>query len=642
MKIAASTSPNPARLTTPRRTPWIVWAVALVLLAATFTLSGLNGRLNQQGLLSGLVLVSIVMGYATVGVLVASRNPGNRIGPLLMIASLSLAAFGFADEYLIYGVETRPGSLPGAGFVGILSNVAFVPLLVVLILVVLLFPTGRVPSPRWRHLPPAVLVLFALGIAGTALAPGPLDTGVDAIIENPLGVEALGPVTDLAQGVGFVGLLPFLVASIVALVLRYRRSEGEERQQIRWLVYVVSVVGLLVLVSIAVELFPGETPLGDPLFISIFVAVGIGLPAAIGVAILKFRLYDLDLVIKKTALYATVAISLTALFVGVAVAIGAIAGDSQIGSVVAAAAIGVAFWPALRLARWVADRVVYGRRATPYEVLAEFSHRVAGSYASEGVLPRMAAILAGAVGAARAVVWLRIGGELRAAGSAPVESEIPSAVPTTADRLPDLPGDSVAEVRDQGELLGALAVSMPANDPMNPSKERLVRDLASQAGLVLRNVRLIEELRASRQRIVAAQDVRAKQLERNIHDGAQQQLVALAVKLRLAEGIAEREPTKTRAMLSELQAEATSALEDLRDLARGIYPPLLADKGLPVALEAQARKAAVHVRYRDRRRRTLPAGRGVGALLLLPRGSAERGEVRSSHPRRGAVVGERR
>jgi signal transduction histidine kinase len=102
----------------------------------------------------------------------------------------------------------------------------------------------------------------------------------------------------------------------------------------------------------------------------------------------------------------------------------------------------------------------------------------------------------------------------------------------------------------------------------------------------LRNVRLIDELRASRRRIVAAQDERAKQLERNIHDGAQQQLVALTVKLRLAEGLAEREPAKTRAMLSELQAEATSALEDLRDLARGIYPP---DARLPGDSRVQTR-----------------------------------------------------
>jgi signal transduction histidine kinase len=130
---------------------------------------------------------------------------------------------------------------------------------------------------------------------------------------------------------------------------------------------------------------------------------------------------------------------------------------------------------------------------------------------------------------------------------------------------------------------------------MTPSRERLVRDLASQAGLVLRNVRLIEELRASRQRLVAAQDAERRRLERNIHDGAQQQLVALTVKLRLLEQTAARDPAKAVEIAEQLQHETTTALEDLRDLARGIYPPLLADEGLPAALTAQARKAEIPV-----------------------------------------------
>jgi signal transduction histidine kinase len=128
---------------------------------------------------------------------------------------------------------------------------------------------------------------------------------------------------------------------------------------------------------------------------------------------------------------------------------------------------------------------------------------------------------------------------------------------------------------------------------MTPAKRKLVQDLASQAGLVLRNVRLIEELRASRRRIVTAQDARAKKLERNIHDGAQQRLVALAVKLRLAEQLTKRDPDKAAEMLADLQRETTETLEELRDLARGIFPPLLADKGLAEALRSQAQKAAV-------------------------------------------------
>ncbi len=124
---------------------------------------------------------------------------------------------------------------------------------------------------------------------------------------------------------------------------------------------------------------------------------------------------------------------------------------------------------------------------------------------------------------------------------------------------------------------------------------KLCTDLAAQAGLVLRNVRLIEDLRASRQRLVAAQDEERRKIERNLHDGAQQQLVALAVKGRLVSGILDRDPEKARSLLEEIQTETTDALETLRDLAHGIYPPVLADQGLPAALQAQARKAPLPV-----------------------------------------------
>jgi signal transduction histidine kinase len=150
-------------------------------------------------------------------------------------------------------------------------------------------------------------------------------------------------------------------------------------------------------------------------------------------------------------------------------------------------------------------------------------------------------------------------------------------------------------VRHGGELLGAISVVTSPSDPLGPERQRLVEDVAAQTALVLRNVRLIEELRDSRRRIVAAQDERAKALERNIHDGAQQQLVAMAVKQRLAESLVDRDPAKAKRMLADIQTETQEALETLRDLARGIYPPLLADKGLGVALTAQARKAAIPV-----------------------------------------------
>jgi signal transduction histidine kinase len=150
-------------------------------------------------------------------------------------------------------------------------------------------------------------------------------------------------------------------------------------------------------------------------------------------------------------------------------------------------------------------------------------------------------------------------------------------------------------VRYRGEVLGALSLQKPPSDPITSAERKLLDDVASQAGLVLRNARLIEELRASRQRIVSAQDTAARRLERNLHDGAQQQLVALAVKTRLADSLVGRDEAKAHEMLSQIEAEMQDALENLRDLARGIYPPLLADQGLAVALEAQAKRSLVPV-----------------------------------------------
>jgi signal transduction histidine kinase len=160
--------------------------------------------------------------------------------------------------------------------------------------------------------------------------------------------------------------------------------------------------------------------------------------------------------------------------------------------------------------------------------------------------------------------------------------------------MPALPdADISVPVVHGGDLLGAISIRMPKGEPLRPAGQQLVTDVASQAALVLSNVGLVEDLRASRQRLVTAQDEARRRLERNIHDGAQQDLVALAIKLRLAAETVDDDPA--RQILGELQTDATGALDNLRDLARGIYPPLLADLGLAAALNAQASKSALPV-----------------------------------------------
>jgi signal transduction histidine kinase len=189
-------------------------------------------------------------------------------------------------------------------------------------------------------------------------------------------------------------------------------------------------------------------------------------------------------------------------------------------------------------------------------------------------------------------VWLVVGGRLVPEASWPKETGLGEPLPIRDDHV-SVPGETAVAVSEAGDLLGALSVAMPSNDPVTPAKERLIHDLASQARLVLRNVRLVEELRATHRRLVTAQDQERRRLERNIHDGAQQQLVALSVRTRLARDLMLRDPARAAEMLTQIDGEIQTTLEDLRDLARGIYPPLLADKGLEAALDAQARRSPV-------------------------------------------------
>jgi len=323
----------------------------------------------------------------------------------------------------------------------------------------------------------------------------------------------------------------------------------------------------------------------------------LGLYAAIGIAVLKYRLYEIDIVISKAVLYGTLAAFITAVYVGLVVGVGTLVGNqrSPLLSALAATVVAVAFQPVRQRAGRLANRVVYGKRATPYQVLSDFARRIGGSYASEDVLPQMAQIVAAGTGAEQVVVWLRVAGELQPEASSD-GGPYPAPLPLEGQAMPSLPGADVSvPVIYQGDLLGAISIRMPRGEPLRPAGEQLVADVASQAGLALSNAGLIEDLRASRQRLVAAQDEERRRLERNLHDGAQQDLVALAIKLRLAGAAADEDPAQTKEMIGELQADAAAALENLRDLARGIYPPLLADLGLVAALNAQARKSPVPV-----------------------------------------------
>jgi signal transduction histidine kinase len=590
-----------------RRTSLFAWgalAAGVFFVVAALPMALATARVVPDALNAvGFVTALVGLFWLATGALIVSRQPRNWAGWLMTFVGFTVCLYLFVNPYAIYGLRVSPGSVPLIGVAAWVNEyaflaVAFIPLLF------LLFPDGRLPGRRWRWAAAGLLGGMTLAFLAFFVRAASFNNLRDYGIryENPFGIEALGRAPGVAIGIGTIVAMVSSVACVFGLRARFKRSSGEERQQMRLLVFVGSLAAALLTITFVISLFAsslgfdqdGSWPI-FPILLGLTAAtVAFGVPIAFLVAIYRYRLYDLDVVIRKTVIVGSMTVFIAVVYGAIVGGVGALVG-SRGGPALAflgAAVLAIAFQPARDRARRFADRVVYGKRATPYEVLTEFSERVGETYASEDVLERMVTVLGEGTGAEAATVWLRIG-----AGFRP-EATWPSDVAPAAT-LPD----DATEVRHQGELLGALSIAMPPNDPMDPVKEQLIADLATQAGLVLRNVRLIEELRASRQRLVASQDEERRKLERNLHDGAQQQLVALAVKQRLLGNLIGRDDDKARAMVSQLAADTNDALETLRDLARGIYPPLLADQGLVAALEAQARKAAVP---------TTVEGNGVG------------------------------
>ena len=513
-----------------------------------------------------------------VGFVLASRRPGNRVGWLLLVGSLALGLGGFASAYALHALVADPGSLPAGRAAAWLSSWIWVIPIAVLAFVFLLFPTGRLRSRRWR--PAAWFVGGAFTFTGVALLVHAAGAWSDPF--GPAG-RAGSPLLLAAM---LILVVAALVVSAVAVVVRFARSAGEERLQLKWFAAAAVLVVATFIPSMVTDSVVAAV-LSNLAFLCLWVAIG--------VAVLKYRLYEIDVVISKAVLYGSLAVFITAVYAGLVVGVGTLAGgrDSPLLAALAAAVVAVAFQPARQWAGRLANRVVYGRRATPYQVLSDFAQRIGGAYAHEDVLPQMAQTVAAGTGAEHVVVWLRVDDQLRPEASS---GGRPDAAPLAVDgqELPALPAADVSvPVVHGGDLLGAISIRMPKGEPLRPAGQQLVADVASQAGLVLSNVGLVEDLRASRQRLVTAQDEARRRLERNIHDGAQQDLVALAIKLRLAAETVDDDPA--RQILGELQTDATGALDNLRDLARGIYPPLLADLGLAAALNAQASKSALPV-----------------------------------------------
>jgi hypothetical protein len=384
----------------------------LVLARSAHIPSSWEANLTVGDLLGGVIFLI----FPLVGALIASRRPRNAIGWILLAEGLLWMFLGMTDYYGLYGVA-RPGSVPFPVGVAAVNNFMWVPAVGLLgTYVFLLFPDGRLPSRRWRPLAwlsGTVIVLVSILVG---LTPGGLQNLGG--IRNPYALEGYPWLETVAYIV--LPLLPLcMLASVISLVMRYRRSRGEERQQIKWIAFAASFVGLLYLIAmVCAFIFPSGAwfQAGSPLWLDLLGYAALSsftlVPIAIGFAVLRYRLYEIDIIINRTLVYGSLTISLALVYVGLVVSLQYVfralaGGDSQLVIVASTLAIAALFNPLRRRNQSFIDRRFYRRKYDARKMLEEFSARLREETDLDSLSEDLVGVVRETVRPARVSLWLR-------------------------------------------------------------------------------------------------------------------------------------------------------------------------------------------------------------------------------------------
>jgi class 3 adenylate cyclase len=492
------------RARTAARLAWWLCAVSLAMMAARLVVVVRAGTTAlPPGFPPPVVQAIEVIGFLgapILGAVIAAHRPQNPYGWLWCAIGLGLGVLFLAVGYGAYALVVEPGALPGGVAAAWVSSVLTFLVLGLLPFVFLLFPDGRLPAGRWRP------VAWAAGLVGVALValvavePGPIYDF--PFVDNPVRLAgAPGElvewlfVSEIANAV-VLAFFVTLTLSAVSLAVRFRRASGQERQQLKWLaVASVPVLGFF----FALLLGPKweNRRLLDAVAIALLFSA---MYTAIGIAVLRHRLYDIDLLLTRTLVYGLLTAAFTVVYLVIVVGIGTLVGSQGKAnlalSIAATGVIAVAFQPARDRSRRLANRLVYGSRATPYEVLSAFSRGVAGA-STDDSLQRMARLVVEATGAVQATVWLRLGDVLQPQARWPQHGPLPEPIPLQGHGVEEAlaatePSSLSFPVGHEEELLGALTVTISPAEPLTVAGEKLIGDLATQTGLGLRFQRMKE------------------------------------------------------------------------------------------------------------------------------------------------------
>ncbi len=396
---------------TAARLAWSLWALAVVLGVGELGFSILNRDTDvagSSGPLLDTVFVVVVLVFPTVGALVASRRPRHPIGWILVGAGVSLALSGLAEGYGVYALYTAPGAVPGATAMAWISSWIFIaPLFAAPALLFLLFPDGRPPSPRWRPVVWSTAAATGAAVIGGALAPARLDDPPFRGVVNPVALESAEWLF-VVSGLGWAGMVGSILAAATSMVLRLRRSRGVERQQLKWIAAAAAVFAVACLGGVGAY-FAGQDEVGS----LVIVLALLPIPIATGLAILRHRLYDIDVVINRALVYGALSALLAGAYVGGVLLFGLVVrpltGSSNLAIAGSTLAVAALVRPARARIQSVVDRRFYRRRYDAARTLESFGARLRDEVDLDALGRDLRGVVRETLQPAHVSLWLRAG-----------------------------------------------------------------------------------------------------------------------------------------------------------------------------------------------------------------------------------------
>jgi signal transduction histidine kinase len=551
--------------------PWAFWTVSAIEVAAGLVLAARNGTNVVQFFANFLAALTLAtLSFATIGALIATRRPSNRVGWLCCVAGVGLGSF-WLQEYARYGLVTAPGAVPAAQVALWVNSWVWVFVLAaVAVYLPLLFPDGRLPSPRWQVLVWLGAVAATLMALSFALEPNPIDASqpqVSNLFSPPWAPLALPFLSPLASALAAVALF----GGLAAIVTRFRRASGIERQQLEWFTL---AIGLLVVALVGPLLLGLPNPTENTLMSGIAQSVALpAVPIATGIAILRHRLYDIDRLVGRTLVYGALSLCVVGVYAFLVAYLGMLfgaAGERSLPiALVATTVVALLFQPLRDWLQRAVNRLVYGDRADPDRALRRLGVRLEASLQPDEVLPAIVDTVQSAL-------------KLPYVAIAVARAD---AMEVVAERGAPRGDVACMPLVHGGERVGELRVCPHDRDePPSAADRALLESLAQQAGAAVHGVQLTLELQRAREQLVLAREEERRRLRHDLHDELAPTLAALSLLAARAAERLEHDPSSAQPLVDELRAGLRRSVGDVRRLAHDLRPPVLDELGLVGAL----------------------------------------------------------